>query len=216
MSGYGTDRRSSSNADVAAYLLWCFLPFRQSLDVGCAKGFLVEALRELGYDASGADISEFAICQAAPELRPHLQELDLGSRRSRRRFRRRRFDLVTALEVLAHLEPAQVPSALRFLRSISSGWLVATIPSVGVNRNRPEGLFGGKVEPEVLASYQAQTADFVGPVPYDDLLKAKDGFPHEGPQHAINITRNTVGEEAGAAIHAELERMAQRRRVVDT
>lgn len=46
VSGYGTYRRSSSNADVAAYLLWRFLPFSKSLDVGCAKGFVVEALRE--------------------------------------------------------------------------------------------------------------------------------------------------------------------------
>ena len=36
------------------------------LDAGCALGFLVEQLRELGVDARGFDISEFAI-SSAPE-----------------------------------------------------------------------------------------------------------------------------------------------------
>src|SRR5690606_23831852 len=52
--------------------------------------------------------------------------------------------------------------------------------SVGVNHNGPDGLFGGKVRPDLVDDYQARKATFVGPVPYDDLLKANDGFPHEG------------------------------------
>ena len=31
------------------------------LDVGCAKGFLVEALRDQGLEAFGIDISEYAV-----------------------------------------------------------------------------------------------------------------------------------------------------------
>src|SRR5579862_4228922 len=47
-SGYATYDRVSSNADIAAYLLWRNFRAQRTLDVGCAKGYLVEALRELG------------------------------------------------------------------------------------------------------------------------------------------------------------------------
>ena len=36
---------------------------RTFLDVGCAYGYLVEALRDLGVDAYGVDVSEYAISQ---------------------------------------------------------------------------------------------------------------------------------------------------------
>lgn len=42
---------------------------RTVLDVGCAKGFLVEALRDRGVDAYGLDVSEYAIGQARDDIR---------------------------------------------------------------------------------------------------------------------------------------------------
>jgi hypothetical protein len=56
-SQYGNYTRDSSNADVAAYLLWRFFPMARSLDVGCAFGFVVEALREVGVGAPGGATS---------------------------------------------------------------------------------------------------------------------------------------------------------------
>lgn len=41
------------------------------LDYGCAKGYLVRALRMLGRDAYGVDISEYAIKNADAEVREH-------------------------------------------------------------------------------------------------------------------------------------------------
>ena len=38
----------------------------RALDVGCARGYLVEALRELGVDAHGCDVSRYAVEHAAP------------------------------------------------------------------------------------------------------------------------------------------------------
>jgi hypothetical protein len=50
-SGYASYDRVSSNADVAAYVMWrTFAGARQVLDVGCATGYVVEALRDLGLD----------------------------------------------------------------------------------------------------------------------------------------------------------------------
>src|SRR5271166_2180575 len=65
-SGYATYDRTSSNADIAAYLLWRNFAARRTLDVGCARGYLVEALRELGVDANGSDVSAYAVEHAAP------------------------------------------------------------------------------------------------------------------------------------------------------
>jgi len=45
---------------------------RTALDAGCAMGFLVEALRERGVEAYGVDISEYAISQVHPSVKPYL------------------------------------------------------------------------------------------------------------------------------------------------
>lgn len=42
------------------------------LDVGCAKGFLVGYLRDLGVDAYGLDWSEYAVSSAEDRLKPYL------------------------------------------------------------------------------------------------------------------------------------------------
>ena len=42
------------------------------LDFGCSKGYLVKALRLLGHQAYGCDISEYAIGAGDPAIREHL------------------------------------------------------------------------------------------------------------------------------------------------
>jgi hypothetical protein len=44
------------------------------LDFGCAKGFLVKALRLLHYEAHGFDISDYALAAAPTEIRPYLHK----------------------------------------------------------------------------------------------------------------------------------------------
>ncbi len=45
---------------------------KKVLEIGCAKGFVVEDLREMGVDAYGLDISTYAIREAAPVAAPYL------------------------------------------------------------------------------------------------------------------------------------------------
>src|SRR5215470_19512911 len=40
------------------------------LDVGCAKGFLVEALRDRGVEAFGIDVSRYAIGEVRDDIKP--------------------------------------------------------------------------------------------------------------------------------------------------
>ncbi|MGD9688662.1 MAG: class I SAM-dependent methyltransferase [Phycisphaerales bacterium] len=51
-------------------------PGERFLDFGCAKGFLVKAMRMLRRDAWGIDISEYAIAQAPEDVRPFVNVCD--------------------------------------------------------------------------------------------------------------------------------------------
>lgn len=175
----GTDRftRDSSHANEGAYLVWRWLPARRVLDVGCAFGFLVEALRELGIDAEGVDVSKFALDHAATGARGHVR---YGNLLHGLPIPDRAFDVVCAFETLEHLPPPAVPGAVAELARCSSGYVVATIPSFGTNRNGPGGWFEVKVRPERLEHYKALGDGYDGPVPHEDLYRDEKGEPVEG------------------------------------
>jgi SAM-dependent methyltransferase len=176
-SGYAVYDRVSSNADIAAYLIWRNFRAQHTLDVGCATGYVVEALRELGADAHGCDISPYAVEHAAPGALGYVR---LGDPLSGLPYVDEEFDVVSALEVLEHLPPARVPSALSELRRVCNGVLYATIPSFGANDAGPDGHLRGKVRPERLDRYERLGTAFDGPVPLDDLEVDADGHPVEG------------------------------------
>jgi len=176
-SGYASYDRVSSNADIAAYLLWRNFDVRRTLDVGCATGYLVEALRELGLDACGCDASPFAVEHAAPGARGHVR---LGELADGLPFADGEFDLVSALEILEHLQPEKVPAALAELRRVCRGLVYATIPSYGHNASGPDGHYGGKVRPERLAHYETEGDTEGGPLPRSDLAVDAEGQPIEG------------------------------------
>jgi SAM-dependent methyltransferase len=177
VSGYESYDRQSSNADVAAYMLWRHFPMRRTLDVGCALGFVVEALREVGVEAHGVDVSQFAVDHAAPGARGFLQRGDLGSGLP---FPDGHFDLVSALEILEHLEPGNVAAALRELRRLTSAYAVVTTPSFGPNEAGPAGWFEGKVRDDRLEHYKSLGPSYEGPVANEDLMRDTDGNPIEG------------------------------------
>ncbi len=108
---------------LASFLISSHKP-RTALDVGCAKGFFVLALREFGVETWGVDISEYAIAQASEQVRPWLLKVDIEE--NRLPFDDNRFDMVTMLGVLAYLGDHQQP--LKEIRRVlrSGGLLVVT------------------------------------------------------------------------------------------
>jgi len=71
------------------------------LDVGCAKGLLVEHLRDLGTEAYGIDTSEYALSEVRDDIKPYCRfasalEPFAG-----------KFDLITCIEVAEHLDESQ-------------------------------------------------------------------------------------------------------------
>ena len=157
--------------------MWRFLPATSTLDVGCAFGFVVEAERELGLDAQGVDVSQYALDHAALGARGHVR---YGNLLHRLPFRAGSFDCVTAFETFEHLPPESVPAALAEVRRVTSKYLLATIPSFGPNANGPGGWYDLKVKPERLDHYRSLGDRYDGPVPYDDLYRDEDGRPIEG------------------------------------
>lgn len=69
------------------------------LDFGCARGYAVKAMRILGYDAYGQDVSEWAISNCDEDIKESVRLLDRVTHP---------FDWIIAKDVLEHIPDIQV------------------------------------------------------------------------------------------------------------
>jgi hypothetical protein len=95
---------------------------KTAYDAGCAIGLLVRALVERGVDAYGGDISEFAVTGAPPGLRERLEVRDLVQPFDQR------YDLITCIEVLEHMSPADAQVAIANLCAATDTVLLSSTP----------------------------------------------------------------------------------------
>lgn len=93
------------------------------LDYGCAKGFLVKALRCLFRDAYGCDISKYAIDNSDPEVRKYIK---LCTYENLVPFDQN-FSLSIAKDVLEHVPYSQILPLLSALRK-KSDRLLSVVP----------------------------------------------------------------------------------------
>ncbi len=93
------------------------------LDAGCAMGILVESLRDRGVDAHGVDVSEYALGEVREDVRPYCA---LGS--VTEPFRRR-YDLITCIETLEHLAPADAERAAANICAHTDDLLFSSTPT---------------------------------------------------------------------------------------
>jgi SAM-dependent methyltransferase len=85
-----------------ASMLKKILSPKKVLDLGCAKGFLVEAFMDLGIDdVWGIDISKYAIYNSPKEIR---HRLIIGDIEESLPFENQTFDLITAIDLFEHLQ----------------------------------------------------------------------------------------------------------------
>jgi SAM-dependent methyltransferase len=204
-SGYARYDRVSSNADIAGFVLWrTFGGARNMLDIGCATGYVVEVLRELGLDAQGCDVSRFAVESATPGAKGHVRLADVMTGLP---WPERTFDVVSVLETLEHLPPDQVTQAIAEVARVCGGFVYATIPSFGPNGGPgPDGFFDNKVKPERLDHYRDLGGSYDGPVPYEDLATDKNGDPVEGHLTIASYTWWTRQfEDAGMTRRPDIE-----------
>lgn len=158
---------------------------RSVLDVGCAKGFLVRALRDLGIEAYGADVSEYAIGSAERTVRPFLrvvsaQEIDAGER----------YDLVHVSGVLVYMTYAEIRRVLRRFSEIAR---------IGIIVNEP-------TREQITAWYDAEDVTGLDPLRKQELsrsewdrLVTEAGFENHGAFfRKRSIVHDAQGEHVAA------------------
>lgn len=106
-----TDYRWMPDASVAwAVALKKFLGIKEGesvLDVGAARGYYCKALRMLGVDAYGYDISEWAVENCHPDVKPFMSTHLNGSD----------FDYIYAKDVCEHIDPQELILLINHLLS---------------------------------------------------------------------------------------------------
>lgn len=99
---YGDDSRFQEWADD---IVRRYNP-KSVLDFGCAKGYLVKALRDKGIEAWGYDVSEWAIEQAPDEIKEYLSSSDIHTA-----------DLVVSYDTFEHIPEEQLTNVRGALRA---------------------------------------------------------------------------------------------------
>ena len=95
---------------------------KKVLDVGCAKGFLVESLRDRGIEAFGIDISDYAISEVRQDIRPFCRVSSLITPLSER------YDLITCIEVLEHMTEEEGKRAIANICKSTNDVLFSSSP----------------------------------------------------------------------------------------
>jgi ADP-heptose:LPS heptosyltransferase/glycosyltransferase involved in cell wall biosynthesis/2-polyprenyl-3-methyl-5-hydroxy-6-metoxy-1,4-benzoquinol methylase/cytochrome c-type biogenesis protein CcmH/NrfG len=99
---------------------------KRILDVGCAAGYYVKLLRDMGHEAYGCDPSEWIIKREETLMTPYKKYLMIGST-SRLPFDLP-FDTVLALNVLEHCTEEQLNIFLSELMRIRASYLIIQVP----------------------------------------------------------------------------------------
>jgi hypothetical protein len=93
------------------------------LDVGCAKGLLVQSFMVQGVDAHGIDISSHAIAGAHEEVRDRLSVASATEPIDGH------YDLVTCIEVLEHMSGEDVQLAIDHMTAVTDRVLFSSSPT---------------------------------------------------------------------------------------
>jgi len=96
---------------------------KRVLDVGCARGLWVQALRERNVEAYGIDVSEHAIESADAVVRPYLKVQEATKPFGEE------YDLVICSEVLEHMAPADAQLAIDNMCAAADRILFSSSPA---------------------------------------------------------------------------------------
>lgn len=95
------------------------ITFEKVLDYGCAKGFMVYAMRLLGKEAYGVDVSEYAVNNCHPNVKDYLSVIE------KTQDIQGDYDLIIAKDVLEHIPKELIPDTLSVFREHCKNLFVA-------------------------------------------------------------------------------------------
>jgi SAM-dependent methyltransferase len=95
---------------------------KRVLDAGCAIGLLVETLRARGVDASGIDLSTWAIEHATEAAKPHVREGSIVEPFEGQ------YDLIVCIEVLEHMPAEEAEKAIANFAAHTGDVLFSSTP----------------------------------------------------------------------------------------
>ncbi len=95
------------------------------LDFGCARGYLVKALRGLGYEAYGYDNSQWAVENCDPDVKSYINWTDIGEPF----WTTQKFDWVIAKDVLEHVQ--YIRYCIPALANVTIKGIFAVVPLSG-------------------------------------------------------------------------------------
>ncbi len=189
-------------------------------DAGCAWGFLVEAFCDRGVQARGRDISEYAIGNVRPDIRPFCVVGSLTDP-----ILDGPYDLVTCIEVLEHMPDEEARQAISNMTRVTENILFSSTPD---DFNEPTHV---NVHPiiywlRLFAEFQfypdlSLDASFLAPHAF--LVRRREAIP-EDVQLLFNETLRLRGSRAAFLTrHIRIEQLeaelvvleATRRQVAD-
>lgn len=88
------------------------------LDVGAARGYYVKALRMIGVDAYGYDVSEWAVANCDPDVRPYMSNYLNGGE----------YDVVFSKDTFEHIQPVELRSLVNRLLAATRRKLFIIVP----------------------------------------------------------------------------------------
>ncbi len=123
------------------------------LDIGCAYGYFVEMAQSAGYDAYGIDASEHAASRAKSRLNGRIQHGTVETVS----FPKKRFDLITMLDVVEHLgDPVKDLLKVSGLLSDKGFVLIATGDTQSVAAKRLNRRWTFYIPPQHLFFFNRQ------------------------------------------------------------
>ena len=166
---YGSDWEIAPFRDLSKILIALFSQTKH-LDIGCGKGLLVQAMRELGNDSQGIDFSQALISQANQNLCQYLKSVTAEDWLAQAQLDL--VELITFTEVFEHLPVPVLESNLHHIANVYSGKLFITIPSFGLDSTYKLGI-------QVSHANSQWCRDMTENIPFQNIV-LEDGLPHFG------------------------------------
>jgi SAM-dependent methyltransferase len=107
----------------AAHWVDFFKP-KTALEVGCGLGHRVRALKRLGVESTGVELSSWAVEHVNSDVGDCVSQGDVLDSKSAKG----KYDLVVAYDLLEHVEEKDLDAAIKNIKNWTNQWVLVSIP----------------------------------------------------------------------------------------